>query len=340
LTGQVSVAARCVICGTFVEDDGVLVLVIDDVRRAHCSDSCLHSGIAEWRLARRDRTRVRILLSLLFVALLGGAGLLWRLFHGAQVRPIVAAPPAPARGELPMEPPSLEPEPYGPRWPPTDADWQEQFRSSTWVYPLPGPVRSEPRIDAAILGSERSPALPAACRESRRCTVLLGGELWGEHVYAAHDGVVVDVRRSERNGDGGGVSVRLSHWGGVVFTQYFHLAAVPRHLIPGMAVTAGYVIGLLGDTGTEGAPQLRFALSIKLSSAFPEVYWDPRPFMADWPLHVPARGSVAGLASLTGSTEHVGGVPMPRPQPSRFSGKASPRRPAPASKPDSAEQTD
>ena len=112
------------------------------------------------------------------------------------------------------------------------------------------------------------PALRAASRA--RCGVDLGGDLWGEHVYAVQDGVV-DRVQGEGNEERGGIYVRLSHFGGMVFTQYFHLAAIPRVLRRGDHVKAGEVIGLLGDTGTGGgrARHLHFALSIRPSLSCP-----------------------------------------------------------------------
>ena len=101
------------------------------------------------------------------------------------------------------------------------------------------------------------------------CGVDLGGELWGEHVYAVQDGVV-DRAHREGNEERGGIYVRLSHFGGMVFTQYFHLAAIPRLLSRGDRVKAGEVIGLLGDTGTGGGRRhLHFALSIRPRASCP-----------------------------------------------------------------------
>jgi murein DD-endopeptidase MepM/ murein hydrolase activator NlpD len=95
-----------------------------------------------------------------------------------------------------------------------------------------------------------------------------------------------------------------------VFTQYFHLAAVPTRLAVGMHVDAGDVIGLAGDTGLADArPHLHFALSVRPSRDLPEVYWDPEPLMGNWPLHTPVRGSVAGLLSVDAPAERVAGTP-------------------------------
>ena len=112
-----------------------------------------------------------------------------------------------------------------------------------------------------------------------------------------HDGV---VDRVQRVGDDepGGVYVRLAHFGGMVFTQYFHLAAIPRGLVRGAHVKAGDVIGLVGDTGNEDGARgtctsrSRSGPSTELS----EVYWDPTPLMAGWPLRLPPHGTVAGLS--------------------------------------------
>jgi murein DD-endopeptidase MepM/ murein hydrolase activator NlpD len=156
---------------------------------------------------------------------------------------------------------------------------------------LPGPERRPAAADARIFGAEPHDR-PALCRSDGQCSVDLGGELWGEHVYAALDGVVERVYDDERRG---GLSVRLVHFGGGVFTQYFHLAATPRTLKRGAPVKAGDVIGLLGDTGLDGAPRhLAFALSVWPGSDLPEVYWDPTPWLERAILRRPAHGTVAG----------------------------------------------
>src|SRR5262249_59118450 len=85
---------------------------------------------------------------------------------------------------------------------------------------------------------------------------------------------------------------------GTVFSQYFHLAAIPRGLEPGMKVKAGDVVGLLGDTGVkESAPHLHFTVSVRPSKEWPERYLDPEPLIALWPLRIPLNGTEVGLVT-------------------------------------------
>jgi murein DD-endopeptidase MepM/ murein hydrolase activator NlpD len=190
----------------------------------------------------------------------------------------------------PLEPPP-PPILVGPPWPPTDDQWRSLFDGAAWTHPLPGPDRRPASADARIFGPEPRDR-PALCRSEGRCGVDLGGELWGEHVYAALDGVVERVHDDEQRG---GLSVRLVHFGGAVFTQYLHLAATPRGITRGAHVRAGDVIGLLGDTGEGGAPRhLAFALSVRPASELSEVYWDPTPWIARAALRRPPHGTVAG----------------------------------------------
>src|SRR6185437_2090471 len=98
------------------------------------------------------------------------------------------------------------------------------------------------------------------------------------------------------NPDRGGEFVRLAHRDGTVFTQYFHLAAIPRGLERGVHVKSGDVIGLVGDTGVKtSAPHLHFAISVRPWKDGPERYIDPEPLIALWPVRVPVEGTEVGL---------------------------------------------
>jgi hypothetical protein len=190
------------------------------------------------------------------------------------VPPLVAVPP-----QAPPEEPR-----FGPSWPPTDADWQAEIASDAWIHPLDGPKRRMPISDSRVFGAERQGDRPGECNNGH-CGVDLSGP-WGEPVHAAHDGVVDRVQRGA-NEEHGGMYVRVAHRGGTIFTQYFHLAAIPRKLVVGSQVKVGEVIGLLGDTGVKhSAPHLHFTISVKPSEEVNERYIDPEPLIALWPLRI------------------------------------------------------
>jgi murein DD-endopeptidase MepM/ murein hydrolase activator NlpD len=203
----------------------------------------------------------------------------------------VAAPP------LPVAPP------FGPAWPPSEGDWAREIATDAWIHPLDGPVRRMPIRDARVFGAERPGDRPGECRGGH-CGVDLGGEVWGEPIHAAHDGVVDRVQRGP-NDEHGGSYVSVAHRGGTIFTKYFHLAAIPRWIEPGVHVKMGEVIGLLGDTGVKHSrPHLHFAVSVKPSALLPEQYIDPEPLIALWPLRM-----VVGDGAMVSASE-APGVPL------------------------------
>jgi murein DD-endopeptidase MepM/ murein hydrolase activator NlpD len=295
---------NCAICGSIPADSDRRVLLNGKVRLSYCSQPCLRIGVRLAQTAQRKARRRRYALLLSMMLAGAGAGYLRHVLRRLQPpRPAVSAP-APVAPQPPPEPIT-----FGPHWPPTDEDWLEQFAKAAWVYPLPGPSRHRAVSSRELLLPEPAGSKSARCRTAGGCGVDLGGELWGEHVYAAHDGVVDRLQRASEDAVGG-IYVRIAHWGGVVFTQYFHLAAIPTHLAVGAHVNAGDVIGLLGDTGLANArAHLYFTLSIRPSSEFPEVYWNPEPLIAQWPVRTPERGSVAGLVSMDAPAERLAGTP-------------------------------
>ena len=237
------------------------------------------------------------------MAVILAAGLLTPHEGRSAARPHTVARPAPHAAA--PGPEVLPPGWFGPAWPPTEASLLEALGRDAWVHPLSGPYRRMPRSDSRVFGADRPGNRPIECRNGH-CGVDLGGEVFGEHIHAVHDGVVDYVQRGA-NPDRGGRFVRISHRNGTLFTQYFHLAAIPRDLHKGSVVKAGDVIGLLGDSGVkESAPHLHFAMSVRLSKDGAERYIDPEPLVALWPLRVPIDGSEAGLVTILADT----GIPL------------------------------
>ncbi|MGZ3428738.1 MAG: M23 family metallopeptidase [Polyangia bacterium] len=220
-----------------------------------------------------------------------------------KARAILAHPSAPA-DTAPL------PGAFGPEWPPSEASLIADLGRDAWLHPLAGPFRRMPARDSRVFGAERPGERPIECRKGH-CGVDLGGEIWGEQVHAAHDGIVDRVQRGA-NDQHGGHYVRIAHRNGTVFSQYFHLAAVARWVQPGAPVKAGDVIGLLGDTGVkESTAHLHFTVSVRPANDWPEQYVDPEPLVALWPLRIPLEGSPVGLVSTAGRPGvPLGGAPV------------------------------
>ncbi len=283
--------ATCANCLDLVTGGERFVLVQRGRELIHCSRACLLETLRRQRRAQAARRNRWLLRGAALLAVVVAAPALWHRFHVPRAKTIAFEAPQ-ARPTPRAAPPLIF---YGPAWPPTDEDWLTAFAATTWAYPLPGPTRQTPASDDRILTSRVSGGHPPpVCRTPGRCAVDLSGQLWGDHVYAVHDGVVDHLQRAfEERGD---VYLRLAHFGGMVFTHYLHLAAVPRNIARGTVVKAGDLIGLVGDTGNERpGHSIHFALSVRPSSDLPEVYWDPTELMAKWPVRVPAHGTVAGF---------------------------------------------
>lgn len=225
-------------------------------------------------------------------------------FTSGATPPTPPAAPIAAPAAIALKVPEMVDLPqFGPTWPPTEKDWLVEIASDAWIHPLDGPERRMPIRDARVFGAERPGERPAECR-SGHCGVDIGGEVWGEPIHAVHDGIVDRVQRGP-NEDHGGLYVRIAHRGGTIFSQYFHLAAIPKQLRPGAHVKMGEVIGLLGDTGVKhSSAHLHFTMSVKPSALVPEQYIDPEPLIALWPLRVPVQGGAMV------SAEAAPGVPL------------------------------
>ena len=192
------------------------------------------------------------------------------------VRPFIG-PPAPDDEDLAME-------------------FMGELSGDRWIHPLPGPARRMPARDTRVFRAGRDHGSPGECG-SGHCGVDIGGEMWGEQVFCVHDGVVDRVVREVRNG--AGYYVRVAHRDGTVFSQYMHLAAIPRWIKEGTKVRAGDVVGLVGDTGVKDSfAHLHFSLSV-LPNPGPgahEIFMDPEPLIALWPLKIPRWGGGADAA--------------------------------------------
>jgi murein DD-endopeptidase MepM/ murein hydrolase activator NlpD len=223
-------------------------------------------------------------------------------FTSGATTPPAPAPPAPV-AIVTKAVKTIDPPRFGPSWPPTEKEWLDEIAQDAWIHPLDGPRRRMPIRDARVFGAERPGERPAECR-SGHCGVDIGGEVWGEPIHAVHDGIVDRVQRGS-NEEHGGLYVRIAHRGGTIFSQYFHLAAIPKQLQPGVHVKMGEVIGLLGDTGVKhSTAHLHFTISVKPSAQVPEQYIDPEPLIALWPLRMPVQGGAMV------SAEAAPGVPL------------------------------
>jgi hypothetical protein len=205
--------------------------------------------------------------------------------------PLSVPAPAPAAPVESLAPPSQ------------DDELMSELMRDAWIHPLAGPKRRMPVSHTAAFGAERPRQPPPECL-SGHCGVDVGGAIWGEPVHAVHDGVIAWVNRGP-NEERGGVFVKIAHRGGSLYSWYFHLAAVPRWIVPGVRVTVGQVIGLLGDTGVQrSGPHLHFAMTVRPPASSRERYLDPEPLLAIWPLWIVEDGK--GRMSTAGPP----GVPV------------------------------
>jgi murein DD-endopeptidase MepM/ murein hydrolase activator NlpD len=178
-----------------------------------------------------------------------------------------------------------------------DAKLVDELSRDAWIHPLAGPKRRMPRNHSGAFGASRPGERPPEC-VSGHCGVDLG-YVWGEPVYAVHEGVVDFVQRGP-NEDSGGAFVRIAHRGGTLFSWYFHLAGIPKTVRAGTKIKAGDLIGVVGDTGIKHSePHLHFSLSVKTSKHVHERYLDPEPLIAIWPLWIPNEENKGGRVSMT-----------------------------------------
>jgi murein DD-endopeptidase MepM/ murein hydrolase activator NlpD len=275
----------CPRCGGPVDVRTRHLAIQGSVVRAYCSRDCATAtGTRVVAMPKRPKMWLRALthaaLAVPMLFFTSGPGPKPVEASSPTIAPVTTASTAATTAAAPNEPV------FGPAWPPSERDWLAEIASDAWLHPLDGPTRRMPIRDSRVFGAERPGERPGECRNGH-CGVDVGGEMWGEPVHAAHDGVVDRVQRGP-NEDHGGQYVRLAHRDGTIFTQYFHLAAIPRWIQTGTHVKVGDVIGLLGDTGVKrSGPHLHFTVSVKPSKEFVEEYIDPEPLIALWPLRLP-----------------------------------------------------
>jgi murein DD-endopeptidase MepM/ murein hydrolase activator NlpD len=274
---------RCAPCGAPVDPLRAAFVGVRDGRVVgYCSAACRDGAYAAPALERgsdgeRPRSRPWRWLVPASAAVLAGGILLgvrvsFRTAKAARslvaVEAATATPPAAVADPRPM---------LGPDLPPADFFLEQEH----WVHPLPGPVRRIPERPTRRFGVERDHDSPESCRQGH-CGVDVG-EVKGEPVLAAHDGVVERVVREPGEADRGGRYVRLLHNGGRTVTQYMHLDEVAAELRPGVHVRAGEPLGTVGESGVHSAgPHLHFTVSTRDGEV--ETYLDPEPLLHLWPL--------------------------------------------------------
>jgi murein DD-endopeptidase MepM/ murein hydrolase activator NlpD len=310
----------CPTCNGPVDVKSRHIAVHQGAVRVYCSPNCLemreapHPEVTIELAIPRKRHKIWWALLGLFVA--GGTGTAFYL--NRELREMNDyTPPAPAIAAI--QPPA-DPPTHAVNDPQKEADTAlvNELMHDAWIHPLAGPTRRMPVNHNGAFGADRGGGeRPPEC-VSGHCGVDVGN-VWGERVFAVHDGVIDFVNRGP-NEERGGAFVRISHRDGTLFSWYFHLAAIPKSIRPGVKVTAGTVVGLLGDTGIKhSSPHLHFALSVKTSKNGRERYLDPEPLIAIWPLWLPKENMVGGTL-----LESEPGLPV------RASGPAKPKARKPA----------
>ena len=104
-------------------------------------------------------------------------------------------------------------------------------------------------------------------------------EDFGEQIRAAHDGIVIFVRKEDSGGYGKYVDIQ-SEENPDYYTRYAHLDSVYVNI--GDRVTAGQVIGTCGETGKAYGSHLHFELRHKTHGAIPILEIDGQQIEIDF----------------------------------------------------------
>ena len=305
--------SACPQCGSGVHLKSPHFLIEGTAVRVYCSSACRADATAEVPAIPEATPRLHpagrwlaIGLGLASLSPIGGAAQSFRSAATPIAEAIVPAPPPLHIETLPV---------YGPN-PPTETDLAQQFAASLaddrWVHPLAGPARRMPIRSSRVFGADRPGDRPLECG-SGHCGVDIG-ETWGEPVFAVNDGVVERVERRAKKS--GGRYVRIGHRDGALVTYYFHLAAIPRRLAPGVVVETGEIIGIVGESGVEqSGPHLHFGVSVRPDpESKREVFVDPEPLVALWPLKLPMVNGVAQVSVVPGVPRGASGTRKLRPR--------------------------
>jgi Peptidase family M23 len=278
-----SPSLTCPACSRPVDVKSQHVVVTGSAVRVYCSEACKRGLVPEARVVEPPRRRTWWWIAAGFAVGSTCAVLAYTYDADDDGAPLMAAIRMPA-----VAPPPVKPVPVvDDSARKAEEALLEELKHDAWIHPLAGPRRKMPVNHTQAFGASREHLAepPPECLSGHCGVDVAADNIWGEQVHAVHDGVVAWVDRGP-NEDNGGIFVKLAHRDGSLFSWYFHLAAVPRWIRPGVKIKVGQVIGVVGDTGVkQSAPHLHFAMTVKAGKR--ERYIDPEPLIAIWPMWIP-----------------------------------------------------
>ena len=133
-----------------------------------------------------------------------------------------------------------------------------QVSAEGWAQPAAGPITSR-------FGMRTDPVTGSFTR--LHAGVDFGGGGDGGPIWAAQDGVVIDVYTDSN----GGWTIDVDHGGGVM-TRYKHMWASGVLVSTGDRVVAGQQIGRVGSSGWSTGPHLHFEVHVNGSPVDPEQF--------------------------------------------------------------------
>jgi murein DD-endopeptidase MepM/ murein hydrolase activator NlpD len=152
----------------------------------------------------------------------------------------------------------------------------------SWIHPITNAAELVPGNPQRQFGAHRGGIERVECGEGH-CGIDLDGPR-GRALVAVADGILVNVERREKGGDGmSGRFVRIQHDDGTI-TSYMHMDEIDPGLQPGDHVDGGQYIGTLGSTAVSVA-HLHFALEVPRHVGSRDTtfgatrFVDPAPFL-------------------------------------------------------------